>query len=229
MLLNETVDSNTFLTTGGIFVELQSKSYFTWLNNKDNALDLDIQYYFNRSGEKSISPLFIKLLDNYNAETSLYTVLAQLGRIIFQTYANKWNSLYNNYINSSYNPLYNKKMEEIITPNINTSSTETHGSKTTTTSTDNTANKTFGFNSKDAVDSDSSNTQSTQTTEGLAADNTDTSQRSKTGTETTTNQGYDVDKIQDNVEAEITLRSKYNFYQIMMEDIDKILVTRIYE
>ena len=57
--------------SNGIFITIYNKHIFDWLSQND-AQNLDIEYYYNRSGEKYISPLFDKLIKSSNYIDKLY-------------------------------------------------------------------------------------------------------------------------------------------------------------
>lgn len=239
MTLNET-RSSTFFTTGGIFSEINSLNVFTWLTS-NNKLSLDYEYYLKRSGYKTISPLFTQLKINNTT-----TYLNDLARVIINLYRDKWNKLYDLILVNDYNPLNNKNItttkantkNNINTPDITITDDTGTATKTTVATTDSTNNSTYGFNdTAGAVPSDKSENTNNVITSGNANENTVHNTNIKTGTETDASSenetisvlGYDANKIQDNIESEITLRNKYNFYDIVMGDIDTILVTNVYE
>lgn len=144
MKLNETI--NDIKIDIGIFEYISSLNKFSWLTENDAKL-IDIEYYLNHSGEKTITPLFESLLSN----------MITLAQIISLKYGDNWNKLYDAFIGSDYNPLENYSMVE----NEKVSSKVTHQRNASTGS--------YGFNSDAAVPTDEGN--ETNITSGSKDDN----------------------------------------------------------
>lgn len=130
--------------TNGIFHRIQQLGFFQWLT-EDMASDLDTEYLYLRSGDKSISPLLE------------YSSLDKVASIIVLKFGDKWNRLYDAFITSTYNPIENYSMTE----------TEKTNSKVKVTSSGTAG--TFGFNSDTSVPTGESSTETTS--EGNANDN----------------------------------------------------------
>ena len=144
--LYETIDDTTFFTNYGIFKTIYTLNAFTWLGEDESEM-IDLEYYFNHSNEKWISPLFEKL---YGMSPS--TTLTALANIIINKFGDKWNRLYDAFITTTYNPIENYSMTEEGNAN---SDIDTHQSI-------------YGFNSETPVptgDSNTSGSKLTNTTE----------------------------------------------------------------
>ena len=138
-------------TDGGIFHRIQKIGFFSWLT-EDMAGDLDTEYIYLRSGDKSISPLLE------------HSALDKVASIIVMKFGDKWNRLYDAFITSVYNPIENYSMTE----------TEKTNSKVKVTSSGKSG--TYGFNSDNSVPTGESSTETTS--EGNANDNNRTLTRS---------------------------------------------------
>ena len=131
--LFETIDDATFFTTYGIFLALSGSNVYTWLSS-DNAKSLDMEYYYNHSNEKWVSPLFEKLI-NLNGGTIDATLMNKLVSIINLKFSDKWNRLHDAFITATYNPIENYSMVETTEVDSDVS----------------TNNNIYGFNSASAV------------------------------------------------------------------------------
>ena len=222
--------------SNGIFITIYNKHIFDWLSQND-AQNLDIEYYYNRSGEKYISPLFDKLIKSSN-------YIDKLSNIIVTMFRENWNKIYKAYIDSNYNPIHNYDMneEEVLngTRDVNIDNTSTNESKNsvkmkTTTSNDNNQNY-YGFNSDLPVPTNSSNSQDENLVEGNLEDNK-TNVNSQSNSKTKYAQNNDrtlvrkgnigVKTTQSMIEEELELRRK-NFFNMLMNNIDEILTLNIY-
>ena len=137
--LYETIDDATFFTNYGIFLAISGSNVYTWLSS-DNAKSLDMEYYYNHSNEKWISPLFEKLID-LNSGTIDTTLMNKLVSIINLKFSDKWNRLHDAFITATYNPIENYSMVE---------TTELDSDITT-------QNDVYGFNSGTGVPSSTQN------------------------------------------------------------------------
>ena len=108
--------------TGGIFKDIATgrAETFPWLTK---AATLDMEYFGNKSGNKSVSPIIEKFIEqNIDAEVQNPFVLTQaqrtsLANIIVNRYSEKWQKLYA-VLSTEYNPIENYSMTETETPNI---------------------------------------------------------------------------------------------------------------
>lgn len=179
------------LTNNGIFKTIYNLNQFSWLSNND-ADTLDLEYYLNHSGEKYISPLVNKLY-----EFDISTYLSKLASVIILKFKDKWNKLYDAFINSEYNPIENYSMVE----------DEKVGSKMKVSS----DNNTFGFNTIETNGVGASKIETE--TSGEFDDNHRQLKRSG---------NIGVTTSQQMLLSEIELR-KWNFYNMIMDDIDTIM------
>lgn len=178
----------------GIFFRLKSIVGIPWGDSIELAHRLDLVYHGNHSGDKYISPLVEKLLDN---EVIKSTDAVTLANIIYDINGENWKKLWD--VNTiEYNPLSNYDMTEtehveiegtntgtIITDNdsTNTGTVGTVGTNSNNTnvnssnsSNGNTDNNVFGFNSDISVGDNkvSSGTTSTDDTTSTSNDSINT-------------------------------------------------------
>lgn len=197
--LNETNDNPM---TKGIFHSIQGKGAFEWLT-EDQTENLDVEYYWNRSGEKIISPLFDKLYEKQKSG-DVDDALSLLSDILIRKYGDKWNHLYDALMNTTYNPIenYSSHEKESVSSRIEVTS---EGDADT-----------YAFN--DSSSTPQAKATSTQTSQGSADDNVRVMEKSG-NIGVTTNQQM--------LSSEIELR-KWNFYISMMADIDETLCLSVY-
>lgn len=183
--------------TSGIFTALNEYDV-PWKN--DNITDLDVEYFGNISGEKTISPLVRKLLDVDGAETLSSERIGQLANIIFGLNSVNWEREYNT-LDLNYNPISNYDMTETESISGETSSettaTGTVGNVVTNTGTvgntrtetgessasGSTENDIYGFNSVNAVN-DTSNENTSNATAETTTTETRTDNLSENSTRT---------------------------------------------
>lgn len=106
--MNNTLSSVTEnFMTDGIFTYLVNSTL--WTAPFSNAIELNLQYYGNVSGDKPISPLVNKLLgDN---ETLSAANMTSLANVLIAMYGLKWNKLWDT-TQLEYNPIENYSMVE---------------------------------------------------------------------------------------------------------------------
>lgn len=192
-------------STGDIFHFISTVIDLEWFDN-DFANDLDLEYYFGRSGDKKISVLFYKLLEKHGVDLdnpiATDNVLTDLANIIVRKFKDNWNKTHEVYFVESYDPLHNYNMTE--SENVNT--------KISTITNDNT----YGFNTdnEDGVPKD----KNVVTQEGSNNDNKRNMTRSG---------NIGVTTSQKMLTDELKLRT-YNFINKIYEDVDSVLVSSIY-
>lgn len=212
-----------------------------------------IGYYMGRSGEKTVSTMYDKLLESvlsqYDEHTDENIVLAKeevntlIGTAIRHRYKDKWDKVYQYLVRAEYDALNNHDFTE--TDNRSGSEENQYDSsviddgktsmKETSTRTLKDDTSVYGFNSSSPInDSDSVET-ADETTIGLADDNTNYNKRSKTGKDTliTSNTSTKTSKGRNAsgasmIEEELKLRDMHNFYSIVYRDIDNMLTTPLY-
>ena len=185
---------------------------FPWLTD-DLSFLLDTEYYTVRSADKWISKQFERYIKY--AEDSIINVspLVPLAHLIMNKFEDKWNKLYDAFINSTYKPLDNYNMEEKETPDL----TRTKNVKTEVKN----ENGIFGFNSSTKVP------QSESVTSGEKLKNEEEEKQS--GTRTLNRSGnIGVTTSQQMLQSEIDLRSNFNFMNEIMNDVDSILCLLVY-
>ena len=185
---------------------------FPWLDS-DLSFILDSEYYTVRSAEKWISKQFERYIKY--AEDNIINVspLVPLAYMIMNKFEDKWNRLYDAYLQSTYKPLDNYNMEEKETPDL----TRTKNVKTEVKN----ENGIFGFNSSTKVP------QSESVTSGEKLKNEEEEKQS--GTRTLNRSGnIGVTTSQQMLQSEIDLRSNFNFMNEIMNDVDSILCLLVY-
>lgn len=99
------------LTDGGLFSVLNTLNV-PWKNDV-TANTLDLEYFYNISGQKSISPLLRRFL---NGATTITTAQkTTLANVLYDMYIKQWNKEYAT-LNLEYNPISNYDMTENETP-----------------------------------------------------------------------------------------------------------------
>lgn len=214
--------------------------YLYYLNslpflNEDMADILTSDYYFQHSGNKTISLLYERILNiysQYNEDTKYEKTLNNLANIIYNRFGNNWIKIYNAYFNTDYKPLENYSMIESETEESGTeeSGKQATNSNITSASTANNINKFYGFGGNNAVNDSNNDTTTTTTDSGSKNDNyTDTNNSVETSRDRTLTRSGNigVTTSQQMLESELKLR-QYDFFNIMMNDVDKILCSKIY-
>lgn len=210
--------------------------------------DIIDKLYLAHSGRKETSYTVDDLIEAHPDNQSLInTDKTQLVKMIYQMYNQKWQRNYEVFM-AQYNPIENFSMTQKETPNISTKHTVSDNFQQKTT-TDNTTqvsvtengggqNNVYGFNTTNSpAPSDAFSNNKTTTT--VAADpnqnksNTTYTQNgytedSETGTRELTRSGnIGVTTSQQMIQSDIDLW-KWNFFEEVFRDVDKILTTRIY-
>lgn len=194
---------------GALFARLGEKYHdlFPWATSV-----LDVEYFGNHSGNKTISALVEKLLTAAGIDAVDAKTLETIVEVIKNRYAVTWGKLYA-VMSAEYDPIENYSMVEEETPNItrtetpNITRTETpnitHEETPNVTRTRNTSQKSdvvvtssestgadvFGFNSNTPVPQTETNGQTSQRTQGDAENNVIDESETETGTRTQTETG----------------------------------------
>ena len=201
---------------------------FEWLD-ETTAKTLDERFILEHSGSKKLSPLFERLIFFSRVYETPFAVMDKLADDVINAYADKWNKLYSAIISSSYNPLENYNMEQVETPDITRERDTSQNTKVTTSSSGDSSSGVHGFNSAVAVPTEEGETSSEVTVEGDKKDNTTHEEETETGTRELTRHGnIGVTTSQQMLESEVTLREKVNFYNIVLNDIAKLLCLNVY-
>ena len=207
--------------TESIFYALQSFNV-PWVEDNINV-ELDIDYLFNRSGNKITSHLIDFFIDSDTGKIESSS-MEMLANIIYTKYGGKWIKEYAT-LSLQYNPINNYDMTEQMTNDITT-----HQFGHTNTRTDNTNETTetekAGFNSSTYSPVDKV---STKGNAGTVAD-------VETGTNTDTRNyrltrsgNIGVTTSQQMVESERKLWLWNFFDDVVYPDIDRILTINMYE
>lgn len=208
-----------------VFRMLSAESLMEGIITNDNYADIDLEYFLGTSGDKFISPLLEKLMEDLNGD--IYDVSKQLEKIIFRRFGDKWKRLHDALI-QEYNPLENYSMEEIRTPDLTTDETSNTKTDITVDKDSETSNSYKGFNATDPSLVSKSEGDETTTTTGAKADNEVSKKIEETGTETKTRSGnIGVTTSQQMLESEFKVR-QYDFYKSVYADIDSVLCLSIY-
>lgn len=196
-------------------------------------------YYFQRSGLKTISPAYRRFIENLgNVDGSL-----SMGNLIRAKCLEKWQKVYSS-LTANYDALNSK---EDMTTRVGTSkddiaygsSTESNGKTasnvTTKTSTDN-SDDVYGFNSIEPVGDSKSSETATETITSDADKNTTYNKQNKTGSDTKSNSYDETVKNQGRdrpasslIDSELKMRDKWLFFNIVCNDIDEVATLAIYE
>lgn len=235
-----------------VFPEWTTRGVFSYLNtfdvpwkNSATPAELDIAYHGGRSGGKIISTLVDSMLTDGQLTPETASVIAMS---IMAVNGRNWSKLWDT-LELDYNPIENYRMTETEQgQDENTETSTLSGSESVSSSlensgsgqantTGNNATNVFGFNSVDAVGSDTgttdTETSSTQTTTQSADELRDTeSTTTNTGTSTnnrtlTRSGNIGVTTSQQMIESERSLWDWY-FFDVVFRDLDKMLTLSIY-
>lgn len=222
-----------WMTTGGIFTLLSAVEGGYELPWTADANLLDLDYHGNRSGDKLVSPLVEKLIDNDGDNVSVIHK-SQLALLIYQRFIENWTKRWEA-LQAEYSPLENYSMLETLTDD---DTTVTHGKTTTRTgSVELTPEAVTTVESSVYAYDSSSPTPDAKTVSTPTGSNT-TEYNDLTDTEggtTGTTHSYEktrsgnigVTTSQQMLESELEIR-KYDFYVSVFEDIDKVLTIPVY-
>lgn len=233
------IDTITFSGTDvfgsiGIFNRIFTLNKLPFLTEEMSEY-LNTEYYLQHSGNKTISLFYSRLLYIYSGDNEVVRndkVLTNLAHIIINRFGNNWIKIYNAYFNTDYKPLENYSMIENETEEVGTeeSGKQATNSNITSTSTANNINKFYGFGGTNAVNDTNNDTTTTTTGSGSKNDNyTDTNNSVETSRDRTLTRSGNigVTTSQQMLESELKLR-QYDFFNVMMNDVDKILCSKIY-
>lgn len=225
------------LTNGGIFSALNTYNV-PWKESIEHTA-LDVEYFYNISGQKYSSPLVGRVLGSNDTLTP--SDVNSLANIIFNMFGRNWLEQYAT-LNYEYNPISNYDMTETETINGETSDTTTHtgtvgtvaSENVTGSSTGSNQNDVFGFNSTTAVGDTSSESSMTNTNTASGTntrtDNlTDANEGTKEETRTLTRAGnIGVMSSQSLIEQQRNIWIWNFFYNVVFPDINKVLTIATY-
>lgn len=217
---------NPYITSENLFLTNLRENGFFQIDElfgiPGDTEDIDRAWFLN-SSEKTISKQMQKLIDYIEDKE---TAINRIAQVIYSTFYNNWVKIHNAYFKTDYAPLENYRMVEVETPNI-TRTTESSASANASTETESEANgDTYGFNSPSSIPASKSTSNGNSSSSGT---NTSSETASETGTRELTRSGnIGVTTSQQMLESELKLR-KYNFYQEVIRDMDKLLSLEIYD
>lgn len=193
-----------------------------WVEDNINA-QLDIDYLFNRSGNKITSSLVDFFVDTETGKIDSFS-MSTLANVLYTKYGGKWNKEYAT-LSLQYNPINNYDMSEQMTNDITT-----HQFGHTNTRTDNT-NETIetdkaGFNSSTYSPVDKVSTKGNAGTVAEAESGTNTDTRNY---RLTRSGNIGVTTSQQMIESERNLWLWNFFDDIVYPDIDRVLTINMYE
>lgn len=197
-----------------IFYQLYNNKSIPNVDMFDDNENLDFIYYYQHSGEKTISPLYEQINDT-----------TKLAKIILTKFNDKWNHIYEA-LKEEYNPIHNYNMEEELTRDLTNSTKGTNSSEGSSNNNGVVNEQVYGFNSTEAVDSNKSNGTNSSSYNSSDTNSKDTTYK---GSEKTIRKGnIGVTTSQKMLSEELEVR-KYLFYDMIMNDIDSLLTLQIYE
>ena len=217
------------LTGSGIFDALNT--YNVPWKTDISSISLDLEYFGNVSGDKTVSPLIRKLSVNGVLSSS---AIAKIAQSLYNMHGLRWTKLWNTY-QLEYDPIQNYNMTEIMSDDDTVTTYGRTHSKTGTevddrNRIDDDKESVYGFNSSDASDSDESNrTINDDNTHTYNVSDTDTgSDRQSHSYELTRSGNIGVTTSQQMIESERALWMWRYFYDVVFPDVDKMLTISIY-
>ena len=230
---------NVLADGGGIFEVLPSEHEdIPWLEDVSST-SLDIEYFYNVSGQKRCSPLVSRLAELNTPLTG--DEKKTLADVIYNMYIKNWLKEYET-LSFEYNPIENYRMIETegvtegvegTRTNTGTQSVEGEGSVTTDT-TQSIANGVYGMNSStsvgdtdsssaghDATESETSNTRTDDLTEETSEDKTIDRELTRSG-------NIGVTTSQQMIQSERELYFWNFFREVVFPDVDKVLSLTTY-
>ena len=225
------------MTDGGLFTKLNLLDV-PWSNDVD-AVTLDLDYFYNLSGQKNVSPLVRRFLNGTDKITDAQKT--SLANVIYKMYIKNWNKEYA-VLDLEYDPISNYDSHESETierentnnrANTGTQSMAGNGSSNST-STGSGDSDVYGFNSATAVrDTEMTTSATNGTTTTDSTTRTDNLSESQSGEETVTRTltrsgNIGVTTSQQMALSEVELWKWKFFYDIVFPDLDEILTTMTY-
>lgn len=226
--LAETIDIDTLLVSGAVFSHIESDDTnpFEWLNS-NLALKLDEMLYLERSGDKIISP-YMRRLIKLQEDGKILDYLSSVAKYLIVKFNDKWNKVYNAFIESDYNPIENYSMVQEETPNITKETNSKTNTDLKTKTTEGSEIDTYGFNSSNSVPTGESETNTDVEVTGSKDTNFTDVKETETGSRKLTRSGnIGVTTSQQMLQSEIELR-KFNFIDMILKDVDSVMCLHIY-
>lgn len=205
--------------TSGIFAVLENYSV-PWKGAVDSQ-SLDVAYHGQRSGDKLVSTLVGKLLqdDALSVDNAKLIAMAMVA-----TYGTNWSKMWDT-LSFQYNPIENYSMTETEDTTSTDTGTVATDNNTESSSNQTNANSVYGFNSAEGVGSDTQTGSGKTTVAGTETEMRNLGSTAKRELKRSGNIG--VTTSQQMIESERQLWEWY-FYDIVFADIDKMLTLQIY-
>ena len=208
------------MTNKTIVQTIQKKNRLSWLTETNSAM-LDIELYYNRSGEKIVAPIIDGLLNSGKTEEEIISILADICLI---KYEDKWNRLYNT-INTDYDVFSDYRKETQLDTNTNQDTQTTIKEDTSTTAKE--EKGMYAFNSSESIPTD--NSQSETSSISNKATNVLENKANNTGSSTELTTGkLGNTSYQELAKKEVDFRLLHNFIEIFLSDISNELCLSIY-
>lgn len=208
--------------------------------------DLCFGYYINRSGYKTVSPIYTRYKALIDSGVQLGDPIEQIiGTYIRSKFLDKWNKIYSSLVAKEYDALNNIDVTETKTGNNSDTTTfdtsvedtgET-GTYEITTRAEENSDDVYGFNSTSAVGDSYSVDRVSEAVIGDKDRNTNHNKQDKTGTESkvfginesVTKSGRWYGNPTQSIREEIEMRIMFTFMDIMYRDIDSVFTCPLYE
>lgn len=212
-----------------VFPNWQTSGIFKYMTDVpwdvSKSSQLDLEYFGNHSGAKTISPLVHRLL-NSQGELPI-DVIKLLANMISDKYRIGWQMLWQSLQNeSAYVPYENYDMHEESHKTSTGADTANGADNTNHGKTSDTNLYHYGFNSTDKQPSGAETTSEGGST-NVAHNNSETHNSEENGT-LHRHGNIGVTTNQQMIESEIELRKK-NFFEIVYSDVDSVLALKIYD
>lgn len=191
---------------------------------KYSTLNTLSEKFYAERRDRLISKRLYQVLDdveNYpypiHKKREFYQQMLNVANEIFKTYFEKWKRLYLALIDAEYNPIENYNSYEKITRDT----TDTTHIETNSKIVSDEENKKYGYNVSDY----SPTTETKTTNSGDVDDNYSDQTFDQDGTiETEKNGNIGVTTNQQMITQELELRDKFQFFEIVLNDIDDIIL-----
>ena len=217
------------LTVNDVFTDNIQHGIFFYMNilevpwkSENNTTTLNMMYHLQHSGDKYISPFVCKQLDAYDelSEDACHAI----AKALVTMYKTRWDKLWR-IQKVEYNPIENYSMTELEQAN-NTDTTQRTGTEGRNISGQSSAEDSRSAFNKAEMQKTDSTSMTSQDTDNMTRNLTDdTATTIDRNLKRSGNIG--VTTSQQMIESEIELW-KFNFYNSVFEDIDKILTLKIY-
>lgn len=193
----------------------------------DNYKVLDEDYYFSHSGEKSTSITYNKFYELFSNDDEIerkQKTIQIIAKIIINRYLDNWLKIYDAYFNTEYKPLENYSMIE----SENYSGKDATSTNLETTNNENNNTNYYAMSLSPSSNGHPYSKDINDNTEILLGDKDNNFTDKTFKRELSRSGNIGVTTSQQMLESELNLR-KYDFYQQVFKDVDKILCSYIYD